>query len=67
MPTNKPKPKKELGPPLSLTDEELDSMSQITPADIKAAVALWDENAGPLKGLLQATPEEDDNNNSPTE
>lgn len=68
MPGSKPKPKpKPLGPPLSLTDDDLEAMSQISPADLKAAVALWDEESG-LAHLLQATPmkENGSDNNSTT-
>lgn len=60
MPTNKPQPKKVLGPAPDFTDEQLDELSQISPADIQAAVTLWNEESN-LKGLLEAKPEEDDN------
>lgn len=54
-----PKKKKPLGPDLDWTDEDLDLMSEITPADLKAADALWKNEApAPLKTLLQAQVEE---------
>lgn len=54
------KPKRTKGKPLPLTDEELDAMSEITPADIAGAKALWDEFAPPdMRGLLDAKPEDD--------
>jgi hypothetical protein len=55
------KPKKPLGTPLDLTDAELESLAEITPADIKAAAALWDEESG-LKGLLDSKPDEGEGN-----
>jgi hypothetical protein len=35
----------------------MEAASQITPADIKAAVALWDEESG-LKRLLSSEPDD---------
>lgn len=62
----KPQPKP-LGQPLDWTPAELDDLSKISPADVKAAVALWDETApAPLKTLLDSLVEEDANNSSPT-
>lgn len=50
---------RDLGPPLAWDDSDLDTLSQITPADVKAAEALWDRDCPPaLKGLLRAAPEE---------
>lgn len=48
--------RKPLGHAINWTDQDLADMSTITPADIKAAVALW-RNAAParLKGLLDAS------------
>jgi hypothetical protein len=64
----KNKQKRPLGEPFDLTSDELEAMSQITPADVKAAVALWNENAPKeFKGLLSSEPDEDDSNNSPAE
>lgn len=34
-----------LGKPLELTDEQLDELSQITPADIEKAKVFWRNNA----------------------
>jgi hypothetical protein len=40
------------------TDAELDALSQITPADIDAAVAAFNQYAPPnAKGLLDAKPD----------
>jgi len=55
-----PKNKKSLGPALDWTDEDLDQMAEITPADLKAAEALWKNEAPPkFKQLLQAQVEEE--------
>lgn len=43
-----------LGKPLELTDEELDALSQITPADIEAAKLLWVKANPDLADLLDA-------------
>lgn len=56
------RPKKRLGQPLNWTPDDLGQLSQITPADIKAAVALWNEESGkPV--LLQAKSDEGDGEN----
>lgn len=40
------------------TDAELEAAAQVTPADIDAAVAAFDQHAPPnAKGLLDANPE----------
>jgi hypothetical protein len=48
--------RKPLGKAISWSDQDLQQMATITPADIKAAVALW-RNAAPkrLAGLLDAS------------
>jgi hypothetical protein len=52
---------RDLGPPLVWDETDLDTLSQITPADAKAADALWDRDTLPaLKGLLRAAPGEAD-------
>lgn len=49
------KKRKPLGQPIQWTDEDLDALSDISPADLKAAEALWQREAPkPLKPLLQA-------------
>jgi hypothetical protein len=51
--------KVQLGLPARLNDAELDDLAKISPADVIAAKALWNEYApAPLKGLLDAEPEE---------
>lgn len=53
-----PKKKKPLGKPIHWNDKDLEALSAISPADLKAANALWQEEAPkPLKSLLQATVE----------
>lgn len=53
--------RKRMGPPLPLTDADLDDLSAITPADIKAADADARRHGSPLfNALLNATPREDD-------
>jgi hypothetical protein len=55
MPEPDKKPAVPLGAPLSLTDEELDTLAEITEDDIAAAKALW-RQAVPyeIKDLLDA-------------
>lgn len=54
LPQNK-KQRKPLGQPIQWTDEDLDALSDISPADLKAAEALWQREAPKsLKPLLQA-------------
>ena len=36
-----PTTRQQLGPPLDLSDDDLDALSQITLADVKKATALW--------------------------
>jgi hypothetical protein len=44
-----------LGNPVRWNDKDLDHLSAISPADLKASEALWERNAPkPLKSLLQA-------------
>ena len=44
-----------LGRPLELTDEQLDEMSQVTPADIEKARVFWRNSAPPeFETLLDA-------------
>lgn len=57
-------PKKPLGDSIDWTDDELDEMSAISSADIKAAVALWQNESPPaLKNLLGAEVQEEDQGN----
>jgi len=51
-----PDPKKvPLGKPLELTDEQLDQLSEVTPADIEKAKVFWRSNAPEeFKDLLDA-------------
>jgi hypothetical protein len=52
--------KKPLGNPIEWNDNDLDHLSHITPADLKAANALWSNEAPPpLKMLLQADVQEE--------
>lgn len=57
--------KKPLGKPIEHTDEDLEKLAEISPADVKAAVKLW-ENASPrpLKKLLSAKVEEENEQQS---
>lgn len=49
-----------LGKPLPLTDEWLDELAQVTPADILKAQAFWRAHAPEeFKDLLDAQTEED--------
>ena len=55
-------PKKALGDLIDWTDSDLDEMSAVTSADVKAAVALWQNEApSALRNLLSAVQEEDNN------
>lgn len=50
-----PAKKKPLGQPINWTEEDLGALADISPADLKAAEALWQREApGPVKELLQA-------------
>jgi hypothetical protein len=52
--------RKPLGTPIEWTDEDLDSLSTISPADLKAAEALWNAEApAKVKQLLDAQVEEE--------
>jgi len=49
------KQRKPLGQPIHWSEQDLDALAHISPADLKAAGALWQREApGPLKPLLQA-------------
>lgn len=48
-----------MGPPLRLSDADLNTLAEIGPADLATAEALWRAaNPGPLGDLLDAEPEE---------
>lgn len=50
----------DLGPALDWTDEELDDLAGIGPADVADAVAAWKRDAPPaLRGLIDAEPADD--------
>jgi hypothetical protein len=56
--TSPRQPKKRLGRPLPLTDEQLDQAARITPTDVLDARVLWLLHAPPeLRDLLNARPE----------
>lgn len=49
--------RQQLGPPLNLTDAELEALAVITPADAKKAAALWRAWAPPwAQALIDAEP-----------
>ena len=49
------KQRKPLGQPIDWSDQDLDALTQISPADLKPADALWKQDAPPrLRDLLQA-------------
>ena len=51
----------EPGPALDWTDDELDDLAKIGPADVADAVAAWKRDAPPaLRGLIDATPADDE-------
>lgn len=55
-----PNKKTPLGKPLALTDEQLDQLSQVTPADIEKAKVAWRTSAPQeFKTLLDAETVED--------
>ena len=55
----KPAKRKPLGNPIEWSDQDLSDMAAISPADLKAAAALWQSEAPtPLKSLLQAKVED---------
>lgn len=50
---------KDLGSPIPWDESDLDQLSQVTPADVKSARALWLRDAPPaLRGLFDAQPDE---------
>jgi hypothetical protein len=52
-----PATRQALGPPLGLTDDEIDALCVISPADVKKAAALWRTFAPPwAKDLIDAQP-----------
>lgn len=52
LPQTKKKPQ---GNPIDWSDEDLDALAAISPADLKTANALWEREApAPVKTLLQA-------------
>lgn len=60
LPQNKKK-RKALGSGIDWSDKALDDMSEVTDADLQAAMALWaDEAPKPLKTLLKADVESKD-------
>ncbi len=55
-----PKKRVPLGKPIQHSDQELDELSQITPADIEAAKVFWRKHApAKTKKLLDAVPADD--------
>jgi hypothetical protein len=51
-----------LGQPLPLTDEQLDVLAEVTPADIEKAKAFWRTHAPePFETLLDAETMEEEN------
>jgi hypothetical protein len=60
-PPKPPPTPKQLGPPLGLTDAELDAAAAISPADAKAAAARWRRDSPPWsQGLIDAAVAEPD-------
>jgi hypothetical protein len=58
----KKQPKKPLGSPVEWSDSDLDTLARVAPSDLKAAAALWSNEApAKLKSLLQAKVEETGN------
>lgn len=50
-----------LGPPLELSDDELEQLAAVTPTDIEQAKAFWRAHApDEFQDLLDAQPEEDE-------
>lgn len=59
QPAKPNKRRKPLGKAIRHTDEQLDELSQVTPADIEAAAALWRASVKPeLRDLLDAKPKD---------
>lgn len=53
--------RKKMGPPLDITDDDLDQMATVTDADVKTAAAHARRHGSPLfNALLDAQPIEDD-------
>jgi hypothetical protein len=60
-PKKQPVKRKPLGDPIQWTDQELDAMAQVTPADIELAKEVWRANASPkYANLLDAMPDDDE-------
>lgn len=58
---DQPKKHVPLGKPLQLSDDELDQLAVVTPADIEKAKAFWRANAPPkFQTLLDAQPIEEE-------
>lgn len=56
--SDKPKP---LGRPIQWSDEQLDALSQVGPADVQAATDLWKTTVpAEFKNLLDAEPTEEE-------
>lgn len=58
QPPTPPKRRVPLGKAIRHTDQELETLAQVTDADKEAAAALWRASAGKLANLLDAKPEE---------
>ena len=57
-----PSKKIPLGKPLELTDEQLDQLAEVTPADIEKTKVFWRTHAPEkFKDLLDAEPTEEGN------
>lgn len=59
LPGQRKKQRKLLGAPISWSDSDIEQLSAVTPADLKTAAALW-QNEAPtaLRELLSAQVEE---------
>ena len=56
---SKAKKKRPLGAPVEWSDSDLDTLARVAPSDLKAAAALWSNEAPkPLARLLEAKVEE---------
>lgn len=52
---------RDLGPPIPYSEADLNTLSQLTPTDAKAAQTLWERDApAALRGLFTAQPSEPD-------
>jgi hypothetical protein len=56
------KPRVPLGPDLDWSDEEIDQLAHISAADVRAAVALWRNEAPREMKLLLDAEEQDERN-----